>query len=86
MAKALAKVPMERYATCPQFADALRRACGLEPGSRGPARAGAGPEPTQLSGWPPGQPGAAGSGAAIASGYGRVRGSAGRGAAAARAA
>jgi serine/threonine-protein kinase len=52
MAKALAKVPMERYATCPQFADALRRACGLEPGSRR-----SGPEPTQVSGWPPGQPG-----------------------------
>ncbi len=62
MAKALAKVPMERYGTCPQFADALRRACGLEPGSRGPGPEPArvpGPEPTQLSGWPPGQPGAA---------------------------
>jgi serine/threonine-protein kinase len=52
MAKALAKVPMERYATCPQFADALRRACGLERGSRG-----SGAEPTRLSGWQPEQPG-----------------------------
>jgi serine/threonine protein kinase/DNA-binding beta-propeller fold protein YncE len=30
MAKALAKVPAERYGTCPEFAAALRRACGLE--------------------------------------------------------
>jgi DNA-binding beta-propeller fold protein YncE len=60
MAKALAKAPMERYATCPQFADALRRACGLEPGARGPAPAPArapGPEPTQVSGWAPSHPG-----------------------------
>ncbi len=62
MAKALAKAPMERYATCPQFADALRRACGLEPGARGPRPAPTrvpGPEPAQLSGWAPAQPGAA---------------------------
>ena len=32
MAKALAKVPAERYGTCPEFAAALRRACGLESG------------------------------------------------------
>ncbi len=32
MAKALAKVPTERYGTCPEFAAALRRACGLESG------------------------------------------------------
>ena len=32
MAKALAKVPTERYGTCPEFAAALRRACGLECG------------------------------------------------------
>ena len=57
MAKALAKVPVERYATCPQFADALRRACGLEPGARGPGPEPA--EPTQVSGWQPGRPGAA---------------------------
>ena len=63
MAKALAKVPMERYGTCPQFADALRRACGLEPGARGSGSAPArvpGPEPTQVSGWPPGPPGGPG--------------------------
>ena len=39
MAKAMAKVPADRYATCPQFAAALRRACGLESGP-GPAPAG----------------------------------------------
>ena len=62
MAKALAKVPVERYATCPQFADALCRACGLEPGARGPGPQPtqlAGPEPAQVSGWQPGRPGAA---------------------------
>ena len=59
MAKALSKVPLERYATCPQFADALRRACGLEPGARGP-----GPEPAQAPGWQPDQPAAAGPGPA----------------------
>ena len=32
MAKALAKVPTERYGTCPEFAAALRQACGLELG------------------------------------------------------
>jgi serine/threonine protein kinase/DNA-binding beta-propeller fold protein YncE len=32
IAKALAKVPTERYGTCPEFAAALRRACGLESG------------------------------------------------------
>ena len=32
MAKALAKVPTERYGTCPEFAAALRQACGLESG------------------------------------------------------
>jgi serine/threonine protein kinase/DNA-binding beta-propeller fold protein YncE len=30
--KALAKVPTERYGTCPEFAAALRQACGLESG------------------------------------------------------
>jgi DNA-binding beta-propeller fold protein YncE len=39
LARALAKVPADRYATCPQFAAALRRACGLESGG-GPALAG----------------------------------------------
>jgi tRNA A-37 threonylcarbamoyl transferase component Bud32 len=32
IAKALAKAPTERYGTCPEFAAALRRACGLESG------------------------------------------------------
>ncbi len=32
IAKALAKVPADRYGTCPDFAAALRRACGLESG------------------------------------------------------
>jgi serine/threonine protein kinase/DNA-binding beta-propeller fold protein YncE len=32
ISKALAKVPAERYGTCPEFAAALRRACGLESG------------------------------------------------------
>ncbi len=62
MAKALAKVPVERYATCPQFADALCRACGLEPGAPGPGPQPAqvpGPSPTEVSGWQPGRPGAA---------------------------
>jgi serine/threonine protein kinase/DNA-binding beta-propeller fold protein YncE len=65
MVKALAKVPAERYGTCPQFANALRAACGLEPRSGGigpePTQvASPGPERTQLSGWPPepaGEPG-----------------------------
>ncbi len=47
LAKALAKVPADRYATCPQFAAALRRACGLESGP-GPARAGPPREQTTL--------------------------------------
>ena len=45
MAKALAKVPTDRYATCPEFAVALRRACGLDSSGTGPGRAGAVPEP-----------------------------------------
>ena len=47
LAKALAKVPADRYATCPQFAAALRRACGLESGRRagpGAGRAAPGPD------------------------------------------
>jgi serine/threonine protein kinase/DNA-binding beta-propeller fold protein YncE len=62
LAKALAKVAVERYATCPQFADALCQACGLEPGARGPGAQPAqapGPAPTQVSGWQPDRPGAA---------------------------
>jgi serine/threonine protein kinase/DNA-binding beta-propeller fold protein YncE len=45
MAKALAKVPMDRYATCPEFAVALRRACGLESSGTDPGRAAIFPEP-----------------------------------------
>ena len=45
MAKALAKVPTDRYATCPEFAVALRRACGLDSSGTGPGPAGAVPEP-----------------------------------------
>ncbi len=56
MEKALAKVPMDRYATCPEFAVALRRACGLASSGTGPGPAGLFPDlprrdPTQL--WPP---------------------------------
>ena len=84
MAKALAKVPVERYATCPQFADALCRACGLEPGARGPGPQPtqlAGPEPAQVSGLAAGPARRGGPGPAVTSGYGRVRGAAGRAAA-----
>jgi len=52
LAKALAKVPAERYATCPQFAAALRRACGLESGG-GPALASPGPPRDQATLVPP---------------------------------
>ncbi|MGI8446515.1 MAG: protein kinase domain-containing protein, partial [Streptosporangiaceae bacterium] len=45
MTKALAKVPMDRYATCPEFAVALRRACGLESSGTDPGRAAIFPEP-----------------------------------------
>jgi serine/threonine protein kinase/DNA-binding beta-propeller fold protein YncE len=44
MAKALAKVPAERYGTCPEFAAALRQACGLE--------SGPGPVPEPAAGFP----------------------------------
>ncbi len=40
MTKALAKVPMDRYATCPEFAVALRRACGLESSGTDPGAGG----------------------------------------------
>ncbi len=39
LAKALAKTPAERYATCGQFADALREALGFQPYSAVPAAA-----------------------------------------------
>ena len=45
MTKALAKVPTDRYATCPEFAVALRRACGLESSGTDPGRAAIFPEP-----------------------------------------
>ena len=45
MAKALAKVPTDRYATCPEFAVALRRACGLDSSGTDPGRPGAAPGP-----------------------------------------
>jgi serine/threonine-protein kinase len=59
MAKALAKVPGERYATCPEFAAALRHACGLDPGSAGPPPAqpqAARPSREQPRPVPPGHP------------------------------
>ena len=63
LARALAKSPADRYATCGQFAEELRTALGLLPGEQGTGRQHeSGPEPTQapapaLSGvaWP--QPG-----------------------------
>jgi DNA-binding beta-propeller fold protein YncE len=44
MNKALAKAPDDRYATCLEFADALRRACGVRSGAtdQGPAAPGRG--------------------------------------------
>jgi serine/threonine-protein kinase len=71
MAKALAKVPTDRYATCPEFAVALRRACGLDPSGTGPGPAGAIPEPppreaTQVVPAVPGDPPAGGLGPATA--------------------
>jgi len=52
MAKALAKAPDERYATCLEFANALRRACGLGPGGTSPGEP-AGPGATRAV--PPGE-------------------------------
>jgi serine/threonine protein kinase/DNA-binding beta-propeller fold protein YncE len=57
MAKALAKGAVERYATCPEFAVALRRACGLDSSGTDPGLPGAvsGPprhEATQIVGTP----------------------------------
>jgi DNA-binding beta-propeller fold protein YncE/tRNA A-37 threonylcarbamoyl transferase component Bud32 len=42
MARALAKTPGDRYATCLDFAAALRRACGLGPGATQPGAAPSG--------------------------------------------
>jgi DNA-binding beta-propeller fold protein YncE len=60
MAKALAKSAGNRYATCPEFAAALRRACGLERSSGRPA-ARPGPAVPASPAWeetgaPPGHP------------------------------
>ncbi len=67
MAKALAKVAVERYATCPEFAVALRRACGLDSSGTDPGRPGVVPGPppreaTRIVGIPadPGQGGPGG--------------------------
>jgi tRNA A-37 threonylcarbamoyl transferase component Bud32 len=48
MAKALAKAPDERYATCLEFANALRRACGLGSGGTSPGEPAAGPGATRV--------------------------------------
>jgi serine/threonine-protein kinase len=60
MAKALAKSAGNRYATCPEFAAALRRACGLErSGGRPPARPGPAVPASpawEETGAPPGHP------------------------------
>ena len=45
IAKALAKIPTDRYATCPEFALALRRACGLDSSGTDPGHAAATPDP-----------------------------------------
>jgi serine/threonine protein kinase/DNA-binding beta-propeller fold protein YncE len=47
MAKALAKAPDDRYATCLEFAAALRRACGLDPGAAAPSPPEPRRQPTQ---------------------------------------
>ena len=44
IAKALAKIPTDRYATCPEFAGALRRACGLDSSGTDPRHAAAFPD------------------------------------------
>ncbi len=66
MAKALAKVRTDRYAACPEFAVALRRACGLDSSGTDPGRPGVvfGPPPreaTRIAGIPA-DPGEAGPG------------------------
>ena len=49
LAKALAKVPGDRYDTCLEFAGALRAACALSASSAWPARAGPGRPPNWLT-------------------------------------
>jgi len=65
MARALAKRPEQRFASCREFADTLRQAFGLapygssslpsipSPGARPPARPAREPDTTAGSGWPP---------------------------------
>ena len=69
LARALAKAPDDRYASCGQFADALREALGFQPYDSGPRAAPSHP-PTEAA-WPAmaagrdaAGPGAAGPGAA----------------------
>jgi serine/threonine-protein kinase len=49
MARALAKSAPERFATCGEFATALNRACGLEPGAAGAPPEGPGGAPPRES-------------------------------------
>ena len=57
MARALAKSAGSRYATCPEFAVALRRACGLGRASgRPPARPGPAVPAQEETGAPPAHP------------------------------
>jgi serine/threonine protein kinase len=50
LAKALAKAPGDRYASCREFADSLRRALGLQPYHSGPGTfPAAGHPPTQIA-------------------------------------
>ena len=49
LAKALAKVPGNRFASCGQFADALRHALGFQPYDSGPQAAA---HPATEGGWP----------------------------------
>src|SRR5450631_3129273 len=64
-ARALAKAPAERYASCREFADALRAAFGLQPYDSGPGVVpAAGHQPTQIA-WPAAGVTAAAAGAAM---------------------
>jgi serine/threonine-protein kinase len=64
LARALAKAPGQRYGTCREFATALRRACGLDPGTSGPGPAGPQPPRGQTRAVPPADLAAAGAAAA----------------------
>lgn len=53
LARALAKEPSDRYASCAEFADALRRALGLKPYDSGPGESpllAASPPPAEVAG------------------------------------